>query len=75
MYTPQFSDMATVSVRRLAWAFGISMPKAVDRMVQVLSTVLEPGAVCAKCRDESKCKLCIFSRNFTEQEAQDLKAL
>jgi hypothetical protein len=30
MYTPQFSALSAVSVRRLAWALGLSMPKAVD---------------------------------------------
>jgi hypothetical protein len=32
-YSPQFSELATVFVRRLAWALQVSMPKAVDRAV------------------------------------------
>jgi hypothetical protein len=29
-YSPQFSEVSAVSVRRLAWSLGVSMPKAVD---------------------------------------------
>jgi hypothetical protein len=29
-YSPRFSELSAVSVRRLAWALGLSMPKAVD---------------------------------------------
>jgi hypothetical protein len=61
LYTPQFSEMATISVRRLAWALGKKMPATVDHMVQLMLTVYEPAAVCSHCQDKSKCEACIFS--------------
>jgi hypothetical protein len=75
MYSPQFSDIATVSVRRLAWAYGKSMPKAVDFMVSLMPSVIEPSKVCLSCKDNTKCRACIFSRNFAYQEQAALTAL
>jgi hypothetical protein len=61
-YTPQFSQLATVSVRRLAWALGLTMPKAVDRIVALLPTLVSPAVVCSACKDDSKCNTCAFKQ-------------
>jgi hypothetical protein len=62
MYTPQFSSIATVTVRRLAWSLGVSMPKAVDQLVGLLPSLFSPGVVCLSCKDNTKCKSCAFSQ-------------
>ena len=59
-YSPQFSEFAAVSVRRLAWALGKPMPKAVDHLVRFLPSVVDPAIVCLSCRDQSMCHTCIF---------------
>jgi len=59
-YTPQFSESATVSVRRLAWAMGKKMPAAVNLMVQLIPLVVNPTKICAACQDKSKCQVCSF---------------
>jgi hypothetical protein len=59
-YTPQFSALATVSVRRLAWALGLTMPKAVDQMVRLLPSLFPLDTVCAACKDNTKCQACAF---------------
>jgi hypothetical protein len=69
MYTPQFSNRATVTVRRIAWALQISMPKAVDWAVNVLPSVFSPGVVCLACKDNTKCKLCAFSQPAAAEAA------
>ena len=69
MYTPQFRNRATVTVRRLAWALQVSMPKAVDRVVNALPSVFSPGVVCLACKDKTKCKLCAFSQPATTEAA------
>ena len=69
MYTPQFSNRATVTVRRLAWALQVSMPKAVDRVVNALPSVFSPGVVCLACKDSTKCKLCAFSQPTAAETA------
>jgi recombinational DNA repair protein RecR len=59
-YSPPFSALAAVSVRRLAWSMGKPMPAAVDLMVSLLPSVLDPAKVCLACKDSSKCELCVF---------------
>jgi hypothetical protein len=61
-YTPQFSPVATVTVRRLAWALQVSMPKAVDRVVTALPSLFPPSLVCPLCKDSAKCELCAFNQ-------------
>ena len=60
MYAPDFSELAAVSVRRLAWAMGTTMGKAVDVMAQSLSGFINLEKVCARCGDKSKCSSCGF---------------
>lgn len=60
-YSPQFSQLAAVSVRRLAWALGKPMPKAVDHMVRLLPSIVDPSKVCLSCKDTSRCACCAFS--------------
>ena len=75
-YSPQFSEKAAVSVRRLAWALGVSMPKAVDQIVGLLPSMFSQSVICAKCKDSTKCKLCGFNGIATaENEALSNAAL
>jgi recombinational DNA repair protein RecR len=75
MYSPQFSPTATVSVRRLAWALNKSMPKTVDLMVSLMPSLVEPSKVCLACQDQTKCRVCIFSRQLARQEQAALAVL
>jgi recombinational DNA repair protein RecR len=75
MYSPEFSTIATVSVRRLAWALNKSMPKTVDLMVSLMPSLVEPSKVCMSCKDNTKCHACIFSRKFARQEQAALAVL
>jgi hypothetical protein len=75
MYTPQFSDTATISVRRLAWALNKSLSKTVDLMSSLMPSLVEPSKVCLACQDQTKCHTCIFSRKFTRQEQAALAVL
>jgi recombinational DNA repair protein RecR len=68
MYTPQFSQTATVTVRRLAWALGLSMPKAVDKIINQITAIFSPSAVCPLCKDSTKCKSCGFYQPAAEKE-------
>ena len=60
-YSPQFSETASVSVRRLAWALGGSMVQAVDAMLFTLPSLVDSSKVCLSCRDKTRCSACIFS--------------
>jgi hypothetical protein len=59
-YSPPFSEMATVSVRRLAWCLGVPMTATVDHIIQFLPSVVDPSKVCLSCQDNTRCKCCIF---------------
>jgi hypothetical protein len=60
MYSPNFSELAAVAIRRLAWAMKANMGQAVDAMVLCLPRNINTEKVCAACKDNSKCSTCIF---------------
>ena len=60
MYSPNFSELAAVSVRRLAWAMGANMGQAVDAMVLLLPGHINQEKICTACKDSTKCVSCIF---------------
>ena len=60
MYSPNFSELAAVSVRRLAWAMGGNMGQAVDVMVKSLPAFINSEKVCSSCKDKTKCAVCSF---------------
>ena len=59
-YSPQFSALASISVRRLSWAMGLTMPAAVNIMVKLMPSITDPSKVCQLCKDKTKCQSCIF---------------
>jgi hypothetical protein len=63
MYSPEFSEIAAVSVRRLAWAMGSKMGLAVDVMVKSLPAFINSEKVCALCKDKTKCHACAFKNS------------
>jgi uncharacterized Fe-S cluster-containing MiaB family protein len=67
MYTPQFSQTATVTVRRIAWALGLSMPKVVDKIINEITAIFSPSAVCPLWKDNTKCKVCGFYQATAEK--------
>jgi recombinational DNA repair protein RecR len=75
MYTPQFSDMASISVRRFAWAISKNMPATVDIMVKILNTIIDPSKVCQLCQDKTKCQACAFSQQVNPEELAVLEAV
>jgi hypothetical protein len=66
-YSPQFSEMSAVSVRRLAWALGIPMTSTVEYMVKNMPFIIDSKKVCDSCRDKTKCEPCVFRPLLTEQ--------
>jgi hypothetical protein len=75
-YSPQFSEVASVSVRRLAWALGMPMTETIDYVVKNLpfTNLTEPLQVCTSCKDKTRCKVCSFRNPISEQEAAELLA-
>jgi hypothetical protein len=67
-YSPQFSALTSVSVRRFAWAVGLPMTAAVELMAKLLPSLVQSAKVCQACKDKAKCQGCTFSSIFTPQE-------
>jgi hypothetical protein len=60
MYSPNFSELSAVAVRRLAWAMKSNMGQAVDAIVSCLPQIINAEMVCAACKDTTKCTACTF---------------
>jgi hypothetical protein len=73
-YSPAFSGLAAVSVRRLAWAVKKPMTKTVDLMVKLLPALVDKSKVCPACQDKTGCPVCIFNKQLTAEEKAALLA-
>jgi hypothetical protein len=73
-YSPRFSEMAWVSVKRLAWSFKKTMPQTIDIVVKFLSFFFASEKVCISCQDRSKCRVCAFNISITEEEKTNFLA-
>jgi len=69
-YTPQLSEMGSVSIRRLAWALGVPMTEALELIINELSFIFSSSDICPKCEDSTKCKTCAFNNQATAQKAE-----
>jgi len=59
-YSPQLSDTASVSIRRLAWALGMHMTTTLELIIQSLPSIVNSSKVCLSCEDNTRCKFCVF---------------
>jgi len=59
-YTPELSDYHSGTLRRLAWALGKPMTKAIHTIFDTMDLVVDPVKVCEKCRDKRLCDQCYF---------------
>ena len=69
-YTPQFSALASISVKRLAWALKKDMTEAVDIIIQLLPYIMDYKKICNACQDNSICDSCAFHNPQLSEEEQ-----
>jgi len=84
-YSPQFSEMACVTVYRLAQVMEISMVDVVNIMVKLIPFYVDSKKVCLECPDNSKCHVCSLSQGkqnnifinsqFTQKEQDALMSV
>ena len=60
-YTPELSDKSSCTLRRIAWALGIPMTEAIERVFEHMPAILDKAKVCQGCRDRSRCRECSFN--------------
>lgn len=61
-YTPELSLESSRTLRRIAWALGVPMTKAIERVFEHLEETLDKEKVCRGCRDKTICDECPFKR-------------
>jgi len=72
-YSPQFSEMASVSLRRFAWYLNKPMTQAVVKIIQLLPFIIDSSAVCKACKDSRKCASCSFNvKNISLEEQEKI---
>ena len=60
-YTPQLSNAASSTLRRIAWSLNKPMTKTMEWIFTDLIKFIPSGAVCEACKDPTKCSHCPFS--------------
>jgi hypothetical protein len=59
-YTPELNYEASCNLRRLAWAMGMPMTVALDRIVDKIACLVDHKLVCQACKKPLNCKQCFF---------------
>ena len=67
-YTPEMSMKSSRTLRRIAWALDVPMTKAIEKVFEYLTKILDRKKVCQACRDKSKCSDCGFSSHSRIQD-------
>jgi len=74
-YTPQFSETASVSVRRFAWFLNKPMTQAVEKIILLLPFIMDSKKVCQVCKDSRKCNTYAFNiKKLSEDEQYKILA-
>jgi len=68
-YTPELAYENSCTLRRIAWALGMPMTKAINHILEHLGKALDARKVCERCRDKTRCEGCAFNRKDQDNEA------
>ena len=63
-YTPELSQQSSSTLRRIAWAMEIPMTKAMERIFEHITMIVDSNKICLKCQDKTKCNTCSFNNNI-----------
>jgi recombinational DNA repair protein RecR len=70
-YTPELSYRSSCTLRRIAWALNTPMTKAMERIFDHLTEILDREKVCEGCRDKTRCDDCVFNNNNSTDYKED----
>ena len=62
-YTPELSQKHSCTLRRIAWALGMPMTRAIEEVFDYVGRIIDKSRVCKTCRDKTKCSDCVFSKD------------
>ena len=60
-YTPELSQQQSCTLRRIAWALGLPMTKAMGMVLDYITKTIDSKKVCQSCRDKTRCENCAFN--------------
>jgi hypothetical protein len=61
-YTPMLNYKHSCTLRRIAWALGLPMTKAIEVVLDYVVKIIDNGKVCQSCRDKARCNNCVFDQ-------------
>jgi len=61
-YTPELSYEESCTLRRIAWALGMPMTKAIGEGIDYACKAVDAKKICEACRDRTRCEGCAFDR-------------
>ena len=61
-YTPQLSQKHSATLRRIAWALGMPMTRAMEEVFDYVGMVIDKSRVCPACRDKTRCETCVLGK-------------
>lgn len=64
-YTPQFTDWEAAVMRRIAWAMGVPMTKALSAIIEKTIQHYNGIFFCKSCKDDRFCDECPFKDKGT----------
>jgi hypothetical protein len=59
-HTPELSGRSSCTLRRIAWALGVPMTRAIEEVFDYLPEILDGRKVSEPCRDKTRCSECVF---------------
>ena len=62
-YTPELSESASATLRRIAWSLGKPMTQTMNAIFIKLPNLMDRDKICKSCRDPSACSICGFNWN------------
>ena len=62
-YTPELSDSASATLRRIAWSLGKPMTQTMNAIFEKIPNLMDRDKICESCRDPSACNICGFNGN------------
>ena len=69
-YTPELTMKSSCTLRRIAWTLDMPMTKAMEKIFEYLSKILDSKKVYQGCRDRTKCSECAFG--FHDQNEKEM---
>jgi len=60
-YTPELNRDYSGALRRIAWALGLPMTTALEKVIFQVGRVVDHNLICKECRDNSFCDRCLFN--------------